>query len=34
MMLDDKDRDKVKNKVIVEVIIVFELDENNKVKFD
>lgn len=34
MMLDDKDRDKVKNKVIVEVIIVYELDENNKVKFD
>ncbi len=33
-MLDDKDRDKVKNKVIVEVIIVYELDENNKVKFD
>lgn len=34
MMLDDKDRYKVKNKVIVEVIIVYELDENNKVKFD
>ena len=34
MMLDDKDRDKVKNKAIVEVIIVYELDENNKVKFD
>ena len=34
MMLDDKKRDKVKNKAIVEVIIVYELDENNKVKFD
>lgn len=34
MMLDDKNRDKVKIKAIVEVIIVYELDENNKVKFD
>lgn len=34
MMLDNKKRDKVKIKAIVEVIIVYELDENNKVKFD
>ena len=33
-MLDDKNRDKVKIKAIVEVIFVYVLDENNKVKFD
>ena len=34
MMLDDKNRDKVKIKAKVEVIIVYELDKNIKVKFD